>query len=195
MRTAQIKRTTSETDITLSLNLDGKGESSIDSGCGFLNHMLTLLARHGRFDLMVKCSGDTDVDGHHSAEDIGIVLGQAVAQALGEKRGITRYGSMMLPMDEALILSALDFSGRGMLVYDAAIPTEKVGTFDCQLVEEFWIAFARNAGCTLHIRQLAGKNSHHIIEGMFKSVGRSLRQAAAIDPAFADEIPSTTGVL
>ena len=195
MRTAQIKRTTSETDITLSLNLDGKGESSIDSGCGFLNHMLTLLARHGRFDLMVKCSGDTDVDGHHSAEDIGIVLGQAVAQALGEKRGITRYGSMMLPMDEALILSALDFSGRGMLVYDAAIPTEKVGTFDCQLVEEFWIAFARNAGCTLHIRQLAGKNSHHIIEGMFKSVGRSLRQAAAIDPAFADEIPSTKGVL
>ena len=195
MRTAQITRTTSETDITLSLNLDGKGESSIDSGCGFLNHMLTLLARHGRFDLMVKCSGDTDVDDHHSAEDIGIVLGQAIAQALGEKRGITRYGSMMLPMDEALILSALDFSGRGMLVYDAAIPTEKVGTFDCQLVEEFWIAFARNAGCTLHIRQLAGKNSHHIIEGMFKSVGRSLRQAAAIDPAFADEIPSTKGVL
>ena len=195
MRTADIKRTTSETDITLSLNLDGTGQSDVDSGCGFLNHMLTLLAKHGRFDLMVKCNGDTDVDDHHSAEDIGIVLGKAFAQALGDKRGIVRYGSMMLPMDEALILSALDFSGRGMLVYEADIPTEKVGTFDCQLTEEFWIAFARNAGCTLHIRQLAGKNSHHIIEGMFKSVGRSLRQAVAIDPAFADEIPSTKGVL
>ena len=195
MRTAQIKRTTSETDITLSLNLDGRGESNIDSGCGFLNHMLTLLAKHGRFDLTLVCNGDTDVDDHHSAEDIGIVLGQAFAQALGDKRGIVRYGSMMLPMDEALILSALDFSGRGMLVYEADIPTEKVGTFDCQLVEEFWIAFARNAACTLHIRKLAGKNSHHIIEGMFKSVGRSLRQAVAIDPDCADEIPSTKGVL
>ena len=195
MRTAQIKRTTSETDITLSLNLDGRGESNIDSGCGFLNHMLTLLAKHGRFDLTLVCNGDTDVDDHHSAEDIGIVLGQAFAQALGDKRGIVRYGSMLLPMDEALILSALDFSGRGMLVYEADIPTEKVGTFDCQLVEEFWIAFARNAACTLHIRKLAGKNSHHIIEGMFKSVGRSLRQAVAIDPDCADEIPSTKGVL
>ena len=195
MRTAEIKRITSETDITLSLNLDGIGKSDVDSGCGFLNHMLTLLAKHGRLDLTVKCNGDTDVDDHHSAEDIGIVLGQAFAQALGDKRGIVRYGSMMLPMDEALILSALDFSGRGMLVYEADIPTEKVGTFDCQLVEEFWIAFARNANCTLHIRKLAGKNSHHIIEGMFKSVGRSLRQAVSIDPDFADEIPSTKGVL
>ena len=195
MRQATINRKTHETDILLFLDLDGRGESSIQTGVGFMDHMLTLMSRHGRFTLNVVCHGDTNVDDHHSVEDLGICLGMAFAQALGDKRGIVRYGSMMLPMDEALILSALDFSGRGMLVYDAAIPTEKVGTFDCQLVEEFWIAFARNAGCTLHIRQLAGKNSHHIIEGMFKSVGRSLRQAAAIDPAFADEIPSTKGVL
>ena len=195
MRNAEIIRKTAETDIALKLNIDGAGNSAIDSGCGFLDHMLTLLAKHARVDLTVKCKGDTYVDDHHTVEDIGIALGQAVAQALGEKRGINRYGSMLLPMDEALILSALDFSGRGMLVYDAAIPTEKVGTFDCQLTEEFWIAFARNAGCTLHIKQLAGTNSHHIIEGMFKSVARSLRQAAAVDPAFADEIPSTKGVL
>ena len=195
MRTADILRATAETDITLALNLDGTGESSIDTGCGFLNHMLTLFARHGRFDLKVFCKGDTDVDDHHSVEDIGIALGKAFAMALGEKRGIVRYGSMMLPMDEALILTAVDISGRGMLVYDAVIPTEKVGTFDCELVEEFWIAFARNANCTLHIRQMAGSNSHHIIEGMFKSAGRSLRQAVSIDPAFANEIPSTKGVL
>jgi len=195
MRSAEIKRKTAETDIALSVNLDGSGESQIDTGCGFLNHMLTLFAKHARFDLNVCCKGDIDVDYHHSAEDIGIALGIAVSNALGDKKGIVRYGSMMLPMDEALILSAVDISGRGMLVYNAAIPTEKVGSFDCELAEEFWIAFARNAGCTLHIRQLAGSNSHHIIEGMFKSVARSMRQAVAIDSAFANDIPSTKGVL
>ena len=195
MRSTEIKRTTAETDIFLTLNLDGSGASNIDTGCGFLNHMLTLFAKHGRFDLNVSCKGDIDVDYHHSAEDIGIALGCAFEKALGDKKGIVRYGNMMLPMDEALILSAVDISGRGMLVYDAAIPTEKVGSFDCELVEEFFIAFARNAGCTLHIRQIAGSNSHHIIEGMFKSVGRSLKQAVAIDAAFADDIPSTKGVL
>ena len=195
MRTAEIARKTMETDIVLSLNLDGCGSSTIDTGCGFLNHMLTLFAKHGRFDLTVKCIGDTDVDDHHSVEDIGIALGQAFAIALGDKRGCVRYGSMMLPMDEALILSAVDLSGRGFLAYEANIPTEKVGSFDCELAEEFWIAFARNANCTLHIRQLAGKNSHHIIEGMFKSVARSLKQAVAIDPDTANEIPSTKGVL
>ena len=195
MRTSNITRKTAETDITLSLTLDGRGESEINTGCGFLDHMLTLFAKHGRFDLNVSCKGDTDVDDHHSAEDIGIALGKAFEEALGDKRGIVRYGSMMLPMDEALILSAVDLSGRSMLCYEASIPTEKVGTFDCELVEEFWLGFVRNANCTLHIRQLAGSNSHHIIEGMFKSVGRSLRQAVAIDPAFADEIPSTKGVL
>ena len=195
MRTAEIKRKTMETDIVLSLNLDGRGGSSIDTGCGFLNHMLTLFAKHGRVDLAVKCTGDTDVDDHHSVEDIGIALGQAFALALGDKRGCVRYGSMLLPMDEALILSAVDLSGRGLLAYEAALPTQKVGSFDCELVEEFFIAFARNAACTLHIRQLAGKNSHHIIEGMFKSVGRSLKQAVAIEAGFANEIPSTKGVL
>ena len=195
MRKAQITRNTAETRIALSLTLEGTGKSEIDTGCGFLNHMLTLFARHGRFDLTVKCTGDIDVDYHHTSEDIGIALGDAFSQALGEKRGIVRYGSMLLPMDEALILSAVDISGRGMLVYDADIPTEKVGDFDCQLSEEFWIAFARNANLTLHIKQLSGKNSHHIIEGMFKSVARSMRAAVAIDPDFADEIPSTKGVL
>lgn len=195
MRTAEIIRNTMETQIALSLNLDGRGGSTIDTGCGFLNHMLTLFAKHGRFDLTVKCAGDTDVDDHHSVEDIGIALGQAFANALGDKRGCVRYGSMLLPMDEALILSAVDLSGRGFLAYEAELPTEKVGSFDCELVEEFWIAFARNAACTLHIRQLAGKNSHHIIEGMFKSVARSLKQAVTIEAGFADEIPSTKGVL
>lgn len=195
MRTAEIARKTAETDIFLSLNLDGRGGSTIDTGVGFLNHMLTLFAKHSRFDLVVKCAGDTDVDDHHSAEDIGIALGQAIAIALGDKRGCVRYGSMLLPMDEALVLSAVDLSGRGMLVYDADIPTEKVGSFDTELVEEFWIAFARNCNCTLHIRKLAGTNSHHIIEGMFKSVGRSLKQAVAMEPGFQDEIPSTKGVL
>ena len=191
MRTAEIKRTTAETDIILALNLDGTGASEIDTGCGFLNHMLVLFAKHGRFNLKVNCRGDVDVDDQHTVEDIGISLGRAFEMALGEKRGIERYGSMLLPMDEALILSAVDISGRGMLVYDAQIPTEKVGSFDCQLAEEFWIAFARNAGCTLHIRQLSGSNSHHIIEGMFKSVAHSLRRAVSIEAAFADEIPST----
>ena len=195
MRTAEIIRRTAETDITLRLNLDGSGASDIDTGCGFLNHMLTLFAKHGRFDLDVRCIGDTDVDDHHTVEDIGIALGQAFSLALADKRGCNRYGSMLLPMDEALILSAVDLSGRGYLAYDAQIPTEKVGTFDTQLTEEFFIAFARNAACTLHIRQMAGSNSHHIIEGMFKSVARSLRAAVAIDPACADEIPSTKGVL
>lgn len=195
MRKAEINRNTAETCIALSLTLEGTGKSEIDTGCGFLNHMLTLFAKHGRFDLTVKCSGDIDVDYHHTTEDIGIALGDAFASALGDKRGIVRYGSMLLPMDEALILSAVDISGRGMLIYDADIPTEKVGDFDCQLSEEFWIAFARNANLTLHIKQLSGKNSHHIIEGMFKSVARSMRAAVAIDPDFADEIPSTKGVL
>ena len=195
MRTAEINRKTAETDIQLTLNIDGTGKSLIDTGCGFLNHMLTLLAKHGRFDLNVVCKGDIDVDDHHTVEDIGIALGKAFDEALGDKRGIVRYGSMMLPMDEALILSAIDLSGRSMLCYEAAIPTEKVGTFDCELTQEFWLGFVRNANCTLHIRQLAGSNSHHIIEGMFKSIGRSLRQAVAIDAAFADEIPSTKGVL
>ena len=195
MRTAEIIRKTAETDIMLRLELDGCGESGIDTGVGFLDHMLTLFARHGRFDLYVKCVGDTYVDDHHTAEDIGIALGQAFAQALGDKRGIVRYGSQILPMDESLILSAVDISGRDYLGYDLAIPTEKVGTFDTELVEEFWLGFVRNAKLTLHIRKMAGTNSHHIIEGAFKSVGRSLRQAVAVDAAFADEIPSTKGVL
>ena len=195
MRTAEIIRKTAETDIMLRLELDGRGESGIDTGVGFLDHMLTLFARHGRFDLYVKCVGDTYVDAHHTAEDIGITLGQAFARALGDKRGIIRYGSQILPMDESLILSAVDISGRDYLGYDLAIPTEKVGTFDTELVEEFWLGFVRNAKLTLHIRKMAGTNSHHIIEGAFKSVGRSLRQAVAVDAAFADEIPSTKGVL
>ena len=195
MRTSEIKRSTAETDISLCLNLDGTGRSEIETGCGFLDHMLTLFARHGRFDLTVSCQGDTYVDDHHTVEDIGITLGQAFKQALGDKKGITRYGQMILPMDESLILSAVDLSGRGYLGYGLEIPTEKVGTFDTELVEEFWLGFIRNAECTLHIRQLAGNNSHHIIEGAFKSVGRSLKAAVAIDADFADEIPSTKGVL
>ena len=195
MRTATITRKTAETDISLNLNLDGKGSSAVNSGCGFLDHMLTLFARHGRFDLTLTCKGDTFVDDHHTAEDIGIALGQSFSQALREKRGIVRYGDTVLPMDEALILTAVDISGRGYLGYDLQIPTEKVGAFDTELVEEFWLAFTRNAGVTLHIRQLAGRNSHHIIEGAFKSAARSLKQAVALDPDYADEIPSTKGVL
>ncbi len=195
MRTSQISRKTAETDIHLSLNLDGSGSSEIDTGCGFLDHMLTLFARHGRFDLTVECKGDTWVDDHHTVEDVGIVLGTAFAEALGDKRGICRYGDTVLPMDEALILSAVDLSGRAYLGYALNIPTEKVGTFDTELCEEFWLAFVRTSACTLHIRQLAGKNSHHIIEGTFKSVARSLRDAVAIDPLFANDIPSTKGVL
>ncbi|MDO4847360.1 MAG: imidazoleglycerol-phosphate dehydratase HisB [Clostridiaceae bacterium] len=193
MRTSAIKRTTAETDISLELNLDGAGESLIDTGCGFLNHMLTLFAKHSKFDLTVKCKGDTDVDYHHTVEDIGIALGSAVAEALGEKRGINRYADTTLPMDEALILTAVDISGRGYLGYDLKIPTEKVGDFDTELVEEFFLGFVRNANITLHIRQLSGSNSHHIIEGAFKSAARSLRKAVELDGT--DEIPSTKGVL
>ena len=195
MRSASVTRKTGETDITLTLNLDGTGASSLSTGCGFLDHMLTLFAKHGRFDLTVACQGDTWVDDHHTVEDIGICLGDAFAQALGDLRGVTRYGSITLPMDEALILTAVDLSGRGMLCYGLELPTEKVGTFDTELTEEFFLAFVRRAGITLHIRQLTGKNSHHIIEGAFKSTARSLRQAVAIDPAWAGEVPSTKGVL
>ena len=195
MRTAQIERNTAETKISLKLDLDGTGAANIDTGCGFLDHMLILFAKHGRFNLDVKCVGDTEVDYHHTVEDIGIALGQAFAKALGEKRGIVRYGSMILPMDETLILSAVDISGRAYLAYGLEIPTARVGDFDTELVEEFWLGFIRKAECTLHIKQLAGTNSHHIIEGTFKSVARSLRGAVAIDKDFSDEIPSTKGVL
>ena len=195
MRTAQITRNTAETKISLTLNLDGTGKSEIQTKVGFLDHMLTLFARHGRFDLPVSCDGATWVDDHHTVEDVGIALGQAFAMALGDKRGITRYGNMILPMDESLILTAVDISGRSYLGYELDIPTQKVGSFDTELVEEFWLGFVRNAQCTLHIRKLAGTNSHHIIEGAFKSAGRSLRAAVAIEEAFANEIPSTKGVL
>ena len=195
MRKAEIKRKTAETDIVLELDLDGTGKSDIDSGVGFLDHMLTLFAKHGRFDLTLTCKGDTQVDDHHSVEDIGICLGEAFAKALGDKAGIRRYGSMLLPMGEALVLSALDISGRAHLSYEAQIRARKVGTFDTELAEEFWEAFVRSAKITLHIRQLAGRNAHHIIEGMFKSVARALREAVGIDPALAGEIPSTKGVL
>lgn len=195
MRTAEINRKTNETDIRLRLDLDGTGKSDIQSGVGFLDHMLTLFARHGRFDLALTCDGDTYVDDHHSVEDIGIALGQAFSQALGDKRGIIRYGSFILPMDESLILTAVDISGRAQLNYDLHIPTQKVGTFDTELTEEFFLGFVRNANLTLHLKQLEGGNSHHIIEGAFKSFGRSMKQAVAVDAAFRDEIPSTKGVL
>ena len=195
MRTARIRRQTAETDITLSLALEGTGKSDIATGCGFLDHMLTLFARHGRFDLAVTCQGDTYIDDHHTVEDIAICLGDAFAEALGDKRGITRYASTLLPMDEALILTAVDISGRGMLCCELDIPTEKVGAFDTQLTEEFLLALTRRADITLHVRQLAGRNSHHIIEGLFKSLARTLSAAAAIDSRAAGEIPSTKGVL
>ena len=195
MRSTSITRTTKETDIALTLNLDGRGESTVDSGCGFLDHMLTLFAKHGGFDLKVTCDGDTYVDDHHTVEDIGIVLGQAFAQCLGDKRGISCYGSMTLPMDEALILAAVDLSGRSYLGFALDIPTARVGSFDTELVEEFWLAFTRNAQCTLHLRKFAGTNSHHIIEGAFKAAARALREAVAIDASRADELPSTKGVL
>ena len=195
MRTVDISRKTAETDITLRLTLEGSGAGTISTGVGFLDHMLTLFAKHGRFDLDLSCKGDTWVDDHHTAEDVGIVLGQAFCRALGDKKGINRYGDITLPMDEALLLAAVDLSGRGYLGYGLQIPTQKVGTFDTELVEEFWLGFTRNAECTLHIRQLAGTNSHHIIEGAFKAVGRALKAAVAIDPAFANEVPSTKGVL
>jgi len=195
VRTANISRKTAETDIQLTLDLDGGGKSAVDTGCGFLDHMLTLFARHGRFDLTVKCDGDTNVDYHHTTEDIGIVLGQAFAEALGDKRGIRRYGSMLLPMDEALILCALDLSGRAHLEYALEIPTEKVGDFDTELTKEFFYAFVRTSAATLHLLQLSGENSHHIIEGAFKAFGRAMKDAVAIDEAYRDEIPSTKGML
>ena len=195
MRKALKIRETAETKIKLELDLDGKGESKIDSGCGFLDHMLTLFAKHGRFDLMVECKGDTFVDFHHTVEDIGITLGLAFKEALADKKGICRYGNMILPMDEALILSAVDFSGRSYLAYNLNLPAQKVGDFDTELTEEFWQGFTRSAECNLHINQLAGTNTHHIIEGAFKSVARSIRTAVSIDMATKDEIPSTKGVL
>ena len=195
MRTFEIHRKTAETDIALTLNLDGTGKSDIKSGCGFLDHMLTLFAKHASFDLTVTCHGDVEVDDHHTVEDIGIALGSAFFEAIGDKRGIRRYGDIILPMDEALILCAVDLSGRAYLAYTADIPAEKVGTFDTELSKEFWLAFTRRAECTLHIRQLAGENSHHIIEGMFKACARALGEAVAIDPKRQNEIPSTKGVL
>ncbi len=195
MRTATVNRKTAETDIQLTLDLDGSGISECRTGCGFLDHMLTLFAKHGRFDLTVSCTGDTYVDDHHTVEDIGICLGQAFAEALGDKKGIIRYGDTVLPMDESLILSAVDISGRVGCYYALEIPAQKVGTFDTELCQEFFIAFTRLSGITLHLRQLAGFNSHHIMEGAFKSVARSLKTAVAIDPAYANEIPSTKGSL
>lgn len=195
MRTAQIERNTNETQIRLTLNVDGRGQYQMDTGCGFLNHMLELFARHGSFDLEVTCHGDTQVDDHHTVEDIGIALGKAFAQALGDLRGVYRYGNFLLPMDEALVLCAVDLSGRGYLGWQMELPTEKVGTFDTELAEEFWIAFSRNCGATLHFQQMAGRNSHHILEAAFKGMGRALRQAVAIEPGRENEIPSTKGIL
>ncbi len=195
MRTAEIIRKTKETDIRLLIDLDGRGESAIETGCGFLDHMLTLFAKHGRFDLNVRCAGDVNVDYHHTVEDIGIALGKAFAKALGDKRGINRYGSTVLPMDEALVLTAVDFSGRACLGYDVPLRARKVGDFDTELAEEFWLGFVRNAACSLHIRKLAGTNTHHILEGSFKSAARSLRQAVAPEEGFENDIPSTKGVL
>ncbi len=195
MRVAEIKRKTAETDINLKLNLDGTGESNIKTGCGFLDHMLTLFAKHGKFDLEVSCVGDTQVDYHHTTEDIAIALGNALLSALGDKKGIVRYGDIILPMDEALIMAAVDISGRGCNFLDAEIPTEKVGDFDTELVNDFFDALAYNAKITLHIKKLAGRNSHHIIEGIFKAAARSLRKAVKIDPECANQIPSTKGTL
>ncbi len=195
MRNAEICRKTAETDVRVSLELDGTGKYDIDTGVGFLDHMLELFAAHGRFNLTVRCQGDTRVDDHHSTEDIGIALGQAFDRALGNRSGIRRYGQRILPMDESLILSAVDFSGRDYLGYDLGIPTEKVGSFDTELVQEFFLGFVRNARCSLHLKKLAGTNSHHIIEGAFKSAGRCLREAVSIDPELQNEIPSTKGTL
>jgi imidazoleglycerol-phosphate dehydratase len=193
MRKSEIVRTTKETDIRLSLCLD-KGEVSVETGCGFLDHMLTLFATHGRFGLKLTCTGDVNVDYHHTTEDVGICLGKAFAEALGDKSGIIRYGYIILPMDESLILCSVDISGRAYLAYDVTPPTEKVGDFDTELVKEFFWGFVRTAGITLHLSQLAGENSHHILEGVFKAFGRTMRQAAAIDPD-GSGVPSTKGVL
>lgn len=195
MRKSEIIRKTNETDISLSLCLDGTGKTELDTGIGFLDHMLDLFAKHGRMDLKVKCTGDTYVDFHHSAEDIGIVLGQAFKEAVGDKKGIKRYGNMLLPMDESLVLASLDISGRAFFKYDLIIPTEKVGEMDTELIEEFFISFVRNADITLHIRQLDGTNSHHIIEAAFKAVARAIREAVSIDEKAKDEIPSSKGLL
>ena len=195
MRTAEVTRKTAETDISLKLNLDGSGKSKINTGCGFLDHMLVLFASHGRFDLDISCKGDTYGYYQPTVEDIGIALGKAFYDALGDKRGIYRYGDTILPMDEALIMSAVDFSGRSYLGYDLEIPTEKVGDFDTELVREFFLGFIRNAGCSLHIKMLSGNNTHHILEGAFKSVARTLRKAVQLDEEFKNEIPSTKGVL
>lgn len=195
MRVSEIKRKTAETDIALKLTLDGAGASDIDTGCGFIDHMLTLFAKHAHYDLSVKCVGDTNVDYHHTVEDVGICLGKAFSEALGDKKGIRRYGDKLLPMDEALILSAVDISGRDFLGYALDIPSFRVGDFDTELCEEFLKAFVREAKLTLHVRQLAGTNSHHIIEGAFKSIARSLSMATELDAKFANEIPSTKGVI
>lgn len=195
MRIAEIIRKTAETNISLKLNIDGTGQSNIDTGIGFLDHMLVLFASHAKFDLEIRCDGDTHIDFHHSTEDIGICLGLAFQQLVEDKRGLYRYGSMILPMDEALIVSAVDISGRSTLVYEVAIPSIKVGEFDTELVKEFWLALVRNFPVSLHIRMLSGENSHHIIEGIFKSVARSLREALSLDKDYLDEIPSTKGIL
>ena len=195
MRAAEIKRKTAETDITLSLSIDGVGKSSVNTGCGFLDHMLTLFAKHARYDLNVICNGDSQVDYHHTVEDVAICLGRAFFEALGDKLGIARYGERILPMDEALIMSAVDISGRDFLSYGLNIPSYRVGSFDTELCEEFWRAFTREARITLHIKQLDGTNSHHIIEGAFKSVARALSMATQIDERFANDLPSTKGVL
>ena len=195
MRSCNISRKTNETDIFVNVNLDGKGVSEIDTGCGFLNHMLTLFSKHSGFDLVVKCIGDIDVDYHHSAEDIGICFGKALKDSLGDMKGITRYGDIFLPMDEALIMCAVDISGRDYLNYDVECPTEKVGDFDVELVKEFLYGLVRNSDITLHIKKMYGENTHHIIEGVFKALGRALAKATKIDPDKIDEIPSTKGVL
>jgi imidazoleglycerol-phosphate dehydratase len=195
MRTARIERETKETRISLELNLDGTGREEIDSGCGFLNHMLELFARHGDFDLKLRCRGDLDVDAHHTVEDIGICLGQAFTEALGDKRGICRYGQFLLPMDETLVLCACDLSGRDYLGWAVELPAQKVGDFDTELAKEFWLAFVRNCPASVHLRQLAGENTHHILEAVFKGMGRTLKMAVAMDPKHSDEIPSTKGVL
>lgn len=195
MRTAEIRRETAETQIALSVNLDGTGKSAVDTGCGFLNHMLTLFARHGDFDLTLTCHGDTEVDDHHTVEDIGIALGQAFTAALGDKRGITRYGQFLMPMDETLVLCAVDLSGRDYLGWAVELPAEKVGTFDTELAKEFWLGFVRSCPASLHFRELAGENTHHILEAVFKGAGRALKMAAAPDEKHPQDIPSTKGTL
>ncbi|MCI2062064.1 MAG: imidazoleglycerol-phosphate dehydratase HisB [Eubacteriaceae bacterium] len=194
-RVSEITRNTNETNINITLDLDGRGVYDIDTGCGFFDHMMELFARHGRFDLKIECDGDTEVDYHHSVEDIGISLGQAFREALGDKKGIVRYGDQLLPMDEALVLVSLDLSGRAAVNYDLEVPTEKVGDFDTELAEEFLIGFSRELGLTVHVLEFAGTNSHHILEAMFKGLARALAKAVSIDPKFADEVPSTKGVL